>query len=118
MPPEGEVEVTVRVPKAFWVDVPKVVALTIPFTTKAVVETFVLNDPVGASISLADTTPVNTADVPEIAGVKAADLRQRFNFFRYEMLIDFSPNQAKKLDPRLGIAAALLLGIIEGKQSN
>ena len=53
-----------------------------------------------------------------IAGAKVADLRQRFNFFRYEMLIDFTLNQAHRLDPRLGIAAALLLGIVEGKQSN
>ena len=53
-----------------------------------------------------------------ISGSKVADLRQKFNPFRYEMLIDFTPNQAKKLDPRLGIAAALLLGIVEGKQSS
>lgn len=51
-------------------------------------------------------------------GQKVADLRQQFNLFRYEMHIDFRQNQAKKLDPRLGIAAALLLGTIEGKQSN
>jgi uncharacterized protein YxjI len=49
---------------------------------------------------------------------KVADLRQRFNLIRYEMLIDFTPNRNQLLDPRLGIAAALLLGIIEGKQSN
>lgn len=53
-----------------------------------------------------------------ISGNKVADLRQRFNLIRYEMLIDFTPNKNRLLDPRLGIAAALLLGIIEGKQSN
>jgi len=53
-----------------------------------------------------------------ISGQKVADLRQRFNLFRYEMVIDFTQNQAKKLDPRLGIAAAILLGIIEGKQTS
>jgi uncharacterized protein YxjI len=53
-----------------------------------------------------------------IDGAKVADLRQQFNLFRYQMDIDFTNNQAKKLDPRLGIAAALLLGLIEGKQSN
>ena len=49
---------------------------------------------------------------------KVADLKQRFNLIRYELTIDFSENSAQLLDPRLGIAAALLLGTIEGKQSN
>ena len=49
---------------------------------------------------------------------KVADLRQRFNLIRYEMLVDFTNNRPQQFDPRLGIAAALLLGIIEGKQSN
>lgn len=53
-----------------------------------------------------------------INGQKVADFKQRFNLIRYEMTIEFTPNQIQKLDPRLGIAAALLLGIIEGKQSN
>ena len=53
-----------------------------------------------------------------INGRAVADLRQLFNLVRYEMLIDFSNNHSQQLDPRLGIAAALLLGIIEGKQSN
>ena len=51
-------------------------------------------------------------------GQKVADLRQNFNLFRYEMLIEFMPSQSQRLDPRLGIAATLLLGIIEGKQSS
>jgi len=53
-----------------------------------------------------------------INGRAAADLRQRFNLVRYEMLIDFTNNHPQQFDPRLGIAAVLLLGIIEGKQSN
>jgi hypothetical protein len=53
-----------------------------------------------------------------INGQKVADLRQRFNLVRYEMLIEFAPSGGRQLDPRLGIAAALLLGIVEGKQSN
>ena len=53
-----------------------------------------------------------------INGRTVADLRQLFNLVRYEMLIDFTNNHSQQLDPRLGIAAALLLGIIEGKQSN
>jgi uncharacterized protein YxjI len=53
-----------------------------------------------------------------IDGNKVADLQQKFNLIRYEMLIDFTSNKSQLFDPRLGIAAALLLGIIEGKQSN
>lgn len=51
-------------------------------------------------------------------GQKVADLRQNFNLIRYEMLIEFTPTTGQQLDPRLGIAAALLLGIIEGKQGS
>jgi hypothetical protein len=51
-----------------------------------------------------------------IAGERVADLRQRFNLFRYELELDFSMAQAWRLDRRLGIAAAILLGIVEGKQ--
>jgi hypothetical protein len=48
---------------------------------------------------------------------RVADLKQRFNLFRYELDIDMSMN-AGQLDPRLGIAAGILLAAIEGKQSN
>ncbi len=47
---------------------------------------------------------------------RLADLRQRFDPFRYELEIDFSPDPARRLDRRLGIAAGILLAIIEGKQ--
>lgn len=50
-----------------------------------------------------------------VGGTRAVDLRQRFNFFRYEMDIEFS---GPSFDRRLGLAAATLLAIIEGKQSN
>jgi hypothetical protein len=53
-----------------------------------------------------------------IQGQKVADFKQRFNLIRYEMVIDFMPYSGQRLDPRLGIATALLLGIIEGKQSS
>lgn len=53
-----------------------------------------------------------------VDGVRAADLRQRFNLFRYELDLDFSLDPAHRLDPRLGIAAAILLGTIEGKQDS
>ena len=49
---------------------------------------------------------------------RVADLHQRFNIFRYEMDIDLRPDIVGQLDPRLAIAAALLLGTIEGKQSS
>jgi hypothetical protein len=47
---------------------------------------------------------------------RVVDLRQRFNLFRYELEIDFRFDSQQRLDRRLGIAAAILLGTIEGKQ--
>jgi uncharacterized protein YxjI len=47
---------------------------------------------------------------------RVADLRQRFNLFSYQMDLDFSMDTTRRLDRRLGIAAATLLAIIEGKQ--
>ncbi len=46
-----------------------------------------------------------------------ADLKQRFNPFRYELDLDFSMDTAKQLDRRLGIAAGILLAAVEGRQS-
>ncbi|MEW6717495.1 MAG: hypothetical protein AB1345_08330 [Chloroflexota bacterium] len=51
-----------------------------------------------------------------IDGQRVADLRQRFHLFGYVLDIDFSMDTARRLDHRLGIAAAILLGTIEGKQ--
>jgi uncharacterized protein YxjI len=53
-----------------------------------------------------------------LGDVRVADLKQNFNLFRYEMVIDFSMDPAKRLDPRLGLAAGILLAAIEGRQSN
>jgi hypothetical protein len=47
---------------------------------------------------------------------QVADFRQRFNIFRYELHLDFSMDKDQSLDRRLGIAAGILLGTIEGKQ--
>jgi hypothetical protein len=47
---------------------------------------------------------------------RVADLKQRFNLFRYEMDLDFSMDGSQRLDRRVGLAAATLLAIIEGKQ--
>lgn len=47
-----------------------------------------------------------------------ADLKQRFNLFRYELDLDFSADSTNRLDRRLGVAAGVLLAIVEGKQDN
>jgi uncharacterized protein YxjI len=47
---------------------------------------------------------------------RVADLRQKFSLFGYQMILDFSMDTAGRLDRRMGIAAAALLAIIEGKQ--
>ena len=49
---------------------------------------------------------------------RVADLKQRFNPFRYEMDLDFTMDAGRLLDRRLGIAAAILLAAVEGKQSS
>ena len=53
-----------------------------------------------------------------IGETRVADLRQKFNLFGYEMIVDFGMDTANRLDHRLGIAGAILLAIIEGKQSS
>lgn len=47
---------------------------------------------------------------------RVADYKQRFHLFRYVLDIDFQMDTGKNLDPRLGIAAAILLATIEGRQ--
>ena len=49
---------------------------------------------------------------------RVADLRQNFNPFRYELNLDFSMDTTGRLDRRLGIAAGILLAVVEGKQSS
>ncbi len=51
-----------------------------------------------------------------IGDTRVADYKQRFNPFVYHMDIDFRMDTGRKLDRRLGTAAAMLLAIIEGKQ--
>jgi uncharacterized protein YxjI len=53
-----------------------------------------------------------------IGETRVADLRQKFNLFAYQVVVDFSMDITGKLDRRLGIAAATLLAIIEGKQQS
>jgi len=47
---------------------------------------------------------------------RVADYKQRFDLFRYILDIDFQMDNDKKLDHRLGLAAGVLLAIIEGHQ--
>lgn len=49
---------------------------------------------------------------------RVADLKQRFNLFRYELDIDMSMDTEQQLDPRLGLAAGILLAAVEGRQNN
>ncbi len=49
---------------------------------------------------------------------RVADLRQRFNLFRYELEIDLSMPVSRRIDPRLAIAAGILLAVVEGRQSS
>lgn len=51
-----------------------------------------------------------------IGNERVADYKQRFNPFRYELELDFQMDSERKLDRRLGIAAAILLATIEGRQ--
>ncbi|MFC2065106.1 hypothetical protein ACFLXB_08430 [Chloroflexota bacterium] len=52
-----------------------------------------------------------------LAGERVADLRQKFNPFAYQLMMDFSMDVNKRFDRRIGIAAAILLATVEGKQS-
>ncbi len=51
-----------------------------------------------------------------IGDQRVVDIRQRFNLFRYELDLDFSLDSFHRIDRRLGIAAAILLAAIEGRQ--
>jgi len=53
-----------------------------------------------------------------IADTRVADLRQRFHLFRYELALDFRMDDHHQFDPRLAIAAAILLASIEGRQES
>jgi uncharacterized protein YxjI len=53
-----------------------------------------------------------------VGEARVADLKQRFNPFRYELDLDFSMDTTQRLDRRVGIAAGILLAAVEGKQSS
>ncbi|MBI3161571.1 MAG: hypothetical protein HYZ23_03640 [Chloroflexi bacterium] len=48
---------------------------------------------------------------------RAADLKQNFNPFAYQLNLDFSMDVNRLLDRRVGIAAGILLAAVEGRQS-
>jgi hypothetical protein len=43
-------------------------------------------------------------------------IHQNFNPFVLRLTVDFSEDRSKRIDPRLGLAAAILLAAIEGRQ--
>lgn len=49
-------------------------------------------------------------------GTKVANMDQAFNPFVYRLNVDFSLDTGKVFDRRLGIAAAILLAAVEGRQ--
>ena len=51
-----------------------------------------------------------------ISGTQVLEFRQNMNPFALRMSLAFSPDTTTPLDRRLGIAAAVLIGAIEGKQ--
>ena len=51
-----------------------------------------------------------------VNGQLVLTFRQRFNLFVQKMKLDFSVDQGRLLDRRLGIAAAILMIAIEGRQ--
>lgn len=55
------------------------------------------------------------AFIATVNGQRAATFKQNFNPFVSKLTVDFTDNQGQ-LDPRLGIAAGILLVAIEGKQ--
>ncbi|MCE9608892.1 MAG: hypothetical protein K8R23_01560 [Chthoniobacter sp.] len=52
-----------------------------------------------------------------IGGVRVCQFKQNFNPFVMKVTLDFSPDLNAVLDRRLGLAAAVLLCAIEGKQN-
>lgn len=51
-----------------------------------------------------------------IGGERVVDFAQNFNPFTYHLKIDFTFDRAGRVDRKIGIAAAVLLAVIEGRQ--
>ncbi|HEX7919276.1 MAG TPA: hypothetical protein VF454_07745 [Gemmatimonadales bacterium] len=59
--------------------------------------------------------------IPQSFHVKVGDrvvgrIHQNFNPFVLKLSVDFGEDRRKEIDPRLGLAAAILLAAIEGRQ--
>jgi hypothetical protein len=59
--------------------------------------------------------------IPQSFHVKVGEkvvgrIHQNFNPFVLKLTVDFGEDRGKKIDPRLGLAAAILLAAIEGRQ--
>jgi uncharacterized protein YxjI len=52
----------------------------------------------------------------QVGGVQVAEFRQNYNPFVQKIFLDFSKDTASRLDRRIGIAAAVLMCAIEGRQ--
>ena len=52
-----------------------------------------------------------------IGSERVADFKQEFHMFQYLLDVDFRMDTTKKIDHRLGLSAAILLAIIEGRQN-
>lgn len=53
----------------------------------------------------------------DLAGKTVCTIQQNMNPFVVKVVVDFTPDTQNQLDPRLGLAAAVLMCAIEGKQS-
>jgi len=55
--------------------------------------------------------------IAEVGGKPVCEYRQMFNPFVLKLAVDFTPDTAGVYDRRLGLAAAVLLSAIEGRQN-
>lgn len=73
------------------------------------------------SEGLALTRRFITALIPQtfvvtMRGTPVAEYEQNRNFFAPRLTLDFSLDRGGTLEPRMGIAAAILLAVVEGRQ--
>ena len=54
----------------------------------------------------------------DIGGTEVFRFRQHFNPFLFKIDLDFSPDKGNLLDRRMGIAAAVLMCSVEGRETN